>query len=259
MFKIGLKLWSSNLNYLKPVQDLYQQKIFDYLELFIDPKSPLETVSYWQQLKIPFHCHAPHYFAGVNFSDPAYKDLNEVQVKRVEFFRQVLNPEFIIFHPGINGKLDETIRQLNFFKNQYPELFKTVLIENKPKLGLNGQVCLGASAPEIQSILQSIGCGFCLDIGHAICFAAWAKLEWEKVINDFLTLKPRVYHLSDGDHHSVIDLHEHFGAGNFDLPRILKMLPPNQGLTIETKKDSPDNLDDFKRDALYLKKILERV
>ncbi len=260
MFKLGLKVWSSNLQYIQPALDLYQEKVFDYIELFVDPRVDTSVLPQWRTLAIPFHLHAPHFYAGLNFSDPAYLEKNRLLLHKVDMYRETLSPQWIVFHPGVNGELQETIQQIKMFKNEFPQLFTLALIENKPKIGIReNDVCLGSSAQEIKMVLSETGLGFCLDMGHAICFANWARRPWENVIQEFLKLLPKVYHISDGDNAGVIDRHEHFGDGDFDLKKIISMLDPSIGLTIETKKDSQSNLDDFKKDALYIKSLCQKI
>ena len=51
MYKLGLKLWSINTdNYLKEAIKLYNQGIYDYIELYVVPGS-LEHLSKWETLK----------------------------------------------------------------------------------------------------------------------------------------------------------------------------------------------------------------
>ncbi len=256
MPKFGLKVWSSNKNYFESAQKLYQKNIYDYIELYVDPVSENQTAQDWNSLKIPFHLHGPHSYSGLNFSLKEKEFENRELIQKVEHFRKVLNPVYIIFHPGLNGVLKETIRQLSQFQSQFPEIFKRTLIENKPKLGLKDEICLGSSPEEIRRIMDEIGLVFCVDIGYAIYFAAWAQLPWEKVIEKFNTFNPAVYHLSDGDTASVKDMHEQFGCGNFDLARIIKMIPKDAFVAIETKRDVQQQLSDFEKDVNFLKRYV---
>ena len=61
MYKRGLKLWSINTDcYYEDAKKLYDNNIFDYIELYVVPDS-LDTLSTWQKLNIPFIIHCPHF------------------------------------------------------------------------------------------------------------------------------------------------------------------------------------------------------
>ena len=51
----------------------------------------------------------------------------------------------------------------------------------------------------------------------------------------------------------------HFGDGNIDLARVLKLLCGGEFLAIETIKDSKDNLDDFAKDCSILKLLIKNT
>ena len=252
----GLKVWSTNLYYLQAIKELREERYFDYIELFVEPKSTTGHLRMWEKIRVPYLLHAPHSSTGFNFSFRENEEQNRTLIKKVKVFETTLNARKIIFHPGADGKLDESIRQINMFKNEFPEIFNKCLIENKPKIGLRNENCLGASCDEIRTIKKETGRGFCFDMSHAMCFAAWAKKEWEQVLVEFLGLKPELYHLCDGDLNSIYDHHKHFGEGSYDVKRLLNLIPKNSFVSIETKKNSTEHLDDFKEDVNYLRKCL---
>lgn len=257
VLKIGLKIWSTNQNYLSSIKALKGGGMIDYIELFVAPDSTEDHIRIWEDLNVPFLLHAPHSYAGLNFSDEECEQKNRLLIDKVKLFMLSLRAKKIIFHPGINGAVEETIRQINMFNNEFPDVFDKTVIENKPKIGLGNEECLGASSEELSRIMKETGCGLCFDIGHAICYASWARQPWEAVMGQFLKLKPEVFHLSDGDMDAVTDDHRHFGEGNYDLHRILSKVPDGSYLSIETHKDSKENLDDFVRDVNYLRNCLK--
>lgn len=256
-FKIGLKLHSTNVALIPVAIKLKKEGFFDYIELYIVPDSYEKTIDAWKGLDVSYIIHAPHSYSGLNLSIKNYEVKNRFLIEEVEFFRQELKPAKIIFHPGIHGTVHETIRQILLFKNIYMALFDLAIIENKPQIGLKGEVCVGSSPEEIKQIITETGIGFCLDIGHAIYYSSWANLQYENVIDSFLVLKPDVFHLSDGDMNSKIDLHLNFGAGNFELTTILQKIPREACVTIESNKDMGMNLKDFELDVIYLKKCVK--
>lgn len=255
--KLGLKVWSTNTFYIKPALELHRQGVFDYVELYVDPGSEKDVLGEWRESGLPFFLHAPHAYSGFNLSRQKDKSENLRIVNQVESYRLALGPEFVIFHPGIQGSINETIHQINGIKNKFPDIFNLAIIENKPKIGLKGEICIGASPEEIERITGETGIGFCLDIGHAICFAAWAQTGWEEVVDQFMKLKPEVYHLSDGNMNSHTDSHLHYGDGNFELSKIIKLIPSDVYVSVETEKDPELHLKDFERDVNYLQNLKE--
>ena len=255
-FKIGLKLHTTNVTLIPYAIKLKKEGFFDYIELYMVPDSYRQTFNAWKDLNIPYIIHAPHSYSGLNLSLEDFEYKNNYLIEETESFRVALNPSKIIFHPGINGSIKETIRQILLHKKNYSELFKSSIIENKPKMGLNGELCIGSSPEEILQIINETEMGFCLDVGHAIYYAAWAGLNYEDVIDSYNRLKPNMYHLSDGDVSSKTDLHLNFGKGNFKLGRILKKIPKDSYITIETNKDIKKRLTDFETDIDSFNKLL---
>lgn len=255
-FKIGLKLHSSNTSLIAAALNLKKKGLFDYIELYTVPGSYEETIDAWKHLSIPFIIHAPHAYSGLNFSLPELKGRNEILINEVEHFRVALNSKFVIYHPGIQGSIRETIRQIKNNKRRLPEHFDTAIIENKPMIGIRGEICVGASPEEIRQITEETGLGFCFDVGHAIYYSAWAKTGYEEIMDQFISSDTQIYHLSDGDLNSQTDLHLNFGEGNFGLSRILQKIPATAYITIETNRNMNMNLTDFELDIIYLKKLL---
>jgi endonuclease IV len=252
MLNLGLKLWSTNINYLPAAQALYKQNIFSYIELLVKPGSN-DAVSAWQNAGIPFALHAPHSLAGMNPAQRQARTANRKAIHDLNEFALALHPRYVVFHGGLNGDINETIDQLNEFKETFPDSFKNALIENKPDVGLNGEKCIGSSAESISLIMKSTGMGFCLDFGHAMCHAAFLKEEFEKIIAEFFALRPGAFHLSDGLRSSSKDQHLHLGKGDFPLEEMLSRIPKNAHLLIETEKASPDDLQDYIEDATFVK------
>jgi deoxyribonuclease IV len=245
--KIGLKLWSTNRHYIRQALDLYNQGRFSYIELFVEPHSE-DFLNEWKSLRIPFVLHAPTSYTGLNFSDSRFFETNVSLVSAVAMYSCVLNPNYVIFHPGILGTIEETIRQINSMKRRFPQVFNVGLIENKPKVGLKDERCIGYAPPQIKRLMNDTGMGFCLDFGHAICAAAAERCFWKEYIDSFIELYPQLFHLSDGHVSSVKDEHLHLKEGDFDIPWIVSRIPEDGMVSLETRKDSLKDLNDFRND-----------
>lgn len=249
--KLGLKLWSINKNYLEAATELFSQGIYHYIELFTVPGSA-DYIELWQNLDIPYILHAPHSLAGFNPAIKERQDVNLGFIPELDQFREGLNPQYIIFHPGLDGHIDETIKQFCEIRKQFPAIHDLMLVENKPEIGLNYEACVGSAPQEISRIKEEAKVGFCLDVGHAICAANSGGVEPYDYIRDFIRLQPSMYHLSDGDGQSGQDSHLNYGKGNYDIAGIVQMIPDDFCLTIETDKSSENNLDDFVQDVRYI-------
>lgn len=255
MLKIGLKLWSINTDaYLSEAVRLYEQGVYEYIELFIVPDT-LDYLCKWKQLKIPFIVHNAHSATGFNAAKKEMAERNRQIYEQTKKFADELDAKYIIFHGGVDGDICETARQLALFAAP------RALIENKPYLPIAGKVdgkyCRGATIDEIKYVMAEAKCGLCLDIGHAVCAANYQKIEPYSYIQQLNLLKPKMYHLSDvTDMTGVYDAHPHLGTGHLDIRRLKQEIFPSDAvISIETVKDSKENLNDFERDALWLKSL----
>lgn len=255
MIKIGLKLWSTNAQYVKPARELFERKIFDYVELFTVPGSSA-SIAVWEKQPWPYVLHAPHSHTGLNPSIAKLLDSNLKLMGEVAQFARALNPLQVIFHPGVDGSATETIAQFQHYRAQEPDLFDKVLVENKPVQGLNNETCVGALPKELETIARESGMGICLDFGHACAAAVSTNTSEEDIIAQFLALSPVMFHISDGHRGNVLDEHLHLGAGDHDLEWMVNQVPENGLVTIETVKDSKETLDDFENDVHRLPDLI---
>lgn len=255
--KLGLKLWSNNTdNYLKEAKRLYGDGWFDYIELYVMPNT-LETIEKWSKLNIPFTLHAPHFVQGVNLSDKTKEESNLEIFKQVNEFFMALNASYIVVHSGMEGTIDEAIRQLKNITSHLSSVTSHYIIENKPYIAPLKQemICRGAIFEEIKKVIDETGCGFCLDVGHAICTANSLKIEPFSYLKKFNDLNPACYHLSDNFTDSEIDGHMHLGKGNYDFKKIFEIINADKNIAIETNKISKIDLDDFIEDVKWLKNL----
>ena len=248
MFKIGLNLWSTNQNYIKEAVRLFNQEVYDYIELFVVPGSFKETAGWWNHLGIPYIVHAPHFMQGLNLAKRECFEQNNKLAYEVFKYSDELKADKIIFHPGVDGDINETIRQLKLIHDY------RILIENKPYFSVDLKLaCNGYLPNDIEKIMQECSVGFCFDVGHAICAANAIKEDKIYYIKKFLKLNPVLFHLTDGDWNGVIDKHLHMGQGSFEFNKFIKFYPRNSSITIECNHDLSDKLNDFVGDVAALK------
>jgi hypothetical protein len=78
-----------------------------------------------------------------------------------------------------------------------------------------------------------LGLGIVLDFGHAICTANILGQNPRPVIDGFMRLAPRIYHLSGIDADATHDMHCHLREAENDYA-FLKDLPSDASVTLET-------------------------
>lgn len=252
MLKIGIKLWSTNIEVLSQVSDMYSHAIFDYIELYLVPGTFCETVECWNGLKIPIIVHAPHFGHGFNLADKDLKDSNIKIFRDVFRYADRLRTDTIIVHGGNGGEKGETIQQLKFLKDS------RVLIENKPKMGLNGKECIGYMPEDLFEIVTECGLrGFVLDFNHAVCAARSLSRDPLDFIEGFLIQNPRMFHFGDGDYCSLVDTHMNLGCGSMPLAKFAARLPQEAIITIETPNDFSRGLCDFEKNKVFFNCFLD--
>jgi deoxyribonuclease IV len=250
-FDIGLKIWSNNLNYIPEILRLKHLGAFNYLEIYALPDTFDATIHEWRKISSPYIVHCPHSDHGMNLADRSSMEKNKRLFASAKRFADTLKSPYLILHPGVNGTIDETISQIKELND------KRILLENKPLIGRNGETCVGSTPDEISKAIKATGCGFCLDIGHAICSANAHKKDPIAYLEQFAALGPSLYHLSDGDINGLKDEHAHIGKGTFPFEAITKLIPSGSKVTIETDKSSTKDLNDFLEDIDQLGRYAE--
>jgi endonuclease IV len=259
MPQFGLKLGVHEKDLASVVEILWREKCFDFLELYVPYDVEPESSALWEWYDGVLVLHAPHAAGGFNFAKYEMAAGNAGGVARMEALRERMMPGMVVFHPGLDGEIEDLFRQIADLKCEYPDLHRVMLLENKPRLGLGGEHCLGSSPEEMRRILAETGCGFCLDVRHAFAYAAWAGLEWRGVIGGFAEIKPRLWHAADGDVTSHIDSHGHIGEGTMPWEEISEFWNDLSLITIECIKAREKKLKDFLQDIALLHRRTERA
>ena len=249
--KLGLKLWSNNRNYYEEAKRLVKDCFCNYIELYVVPDTFDEFGQLWKSIAVPYVIHAPHYMHGMNLAKLECRASNDELATEAFAFADLLNAKHVIFHPGVEGDNEETIRQLNTWPD---EKKRRILIENKPFYSIHEPplICNGHSPEAIRRIMDETGVGFCFDIGHGICSSNGRSIDPFEDLKKYESLRPMMYHLSDNDFTSQIDGHKHLGDGDYDFARIFRLIDTSKPISIETEKKSLISLLDFVQDVHYL-------
>ncbi|MCX7882786.1 MAG: sugar phosphate isomerase/epimerase [Brevinematales bacterium] len=258
----GLKVWSTNCLYEQPIRNLWQEEVMQFLEIYVLPGTGEKTALFWrrlhQELHIPMIVHVPHYSHGLCLACRDREGSNRLLMEESLRFADHVEADMVIVHPGVNGDIMETARQIRLFWDE------RLLLENKPRYG-NGEnlLCNGALPEEIALVMEETGVRFCLDIGHAITAANGFGLSPWEMLTAFFALRPSLLHLTDGHWNGVLDEHLHFGEGDFPIEEIVARLfsagLSHLPVTNEAYKKSEESLDDFREDMGYLSRLFERL
>jgi sugar phosphate isomerase/epimerase len=248
--KLGLKLWSVNVNLIPFAQKFYEQGHCDYIELYTVPGTFAQTVSQWEKFAGPYIIHAPHNAHNFNLAKRELVEENQRKFTEVLEFTKRLKAQWIIVHGGNSGPIEETIEQLKKFADP------RILVENKPMKGHRDQLLVGFSAEDIDRICrQAHLSGVVFDFSHAVCAANSLNKDPLVWIKSFLDLPIKIFHLGDGDWNSHVDMHSHFGEGTFPIKDFIKCIPPGALVSVETRMDSKNKLQDYKADLVYLRNL----
>jgi sugar phosphate isomerase/epimerase len=232
----GIKLWSINTDLFGEAFELCKNKKIDFIELYIVPGSFNDVKHKLEKITARFILHAPASAYGFNIARDENRKLNIEIFKEIMKFRKILNKATIVIHPEY-GKIETALEFLQKFENV------NILIENMPKRGLNNEECLGTLYEEIEIFIEN-GYGFCLDFGHAIKSACTQKIDYKEYISKLITLKPKLFHISDGYVDREKDEHLNLGDGSYDLNYIKSIILKNEysDIVFETpKKDRLTN------------------
>ena len=242
--RYGLKLFSDNTDLVKEADRAVRANYFSFVELYAIPGSFKETAHVWRAYSFSFVVHGPHHGAGVNLADASRRKENCRRMADALRFADALNAPCIIVHGGFGGPLEEVVDQIAAMRDD------RFILENTPKVGLNGESCTGYTPEHLQIAIGSGVFASCvLDVGHALYAANSLNEPWEAFLRRFLALRPVLFHLADGDSKSEKDVHVSIGKGDFDLRGILALLPNEARITLETPRAPNTGLRDVIQDS----------
>lgn len=251
--RVGLKLWSPNVDLAQRAAELFREGWIDLIELYVVPQTFDDTIGVWRALEVAFMLHCPHSAHKFNLAKAELSEANAEKFREVRMFADALQVSVIVMHGGNRGDIQETIRQLRHLND------RRIHLENKPKMSLTGGICIGHSPDEVAEIIGSANLtGFILDFGHAICAANSAGVDPFGYIEKFMDSKPKTFHIGDGDRTSEKDNHFNLGQGDFDIARLVSFLPSDSCVTIETPTDPKLGLADFVENVRFLRNVLEQ-
>jgi uncharacterized protein (UPF0276 family) len=244
--KLGVKTFKSG-DFLK----VFEDKV-DFFEIMAVEKNNYDFV---KDLALPIVIHAQHRGFGINIADKTKIKENLSSINFAKKLADMTGAKKIILHPGeLDTKECSKEQAINFIKNLKD---KRIIIEN---LLIERVFRFGAKPEEIREILKEAKCGFCFDINHAMHTAISLKINYLDFIKEFLKLKPTHYHLGGQIIHNLslpLKEREHLelAKSDFDIKEVLKLLPKDAEITLETEVDINKTLNDIK----IMKEIIKEL
>ena len=244
--KFGLKLWSTNSNLLKEAKELIENDNFQYIELTPVPNT---EVTPFLETEVPYVIHITTERHGLNIADKERKEFNLKTINNCIKWADKLKAGYLILHPGF-GLIDTTIEFLNRIDD------KRILIENMPKVGLNDENMIGYTPVQIKKLIGE-RFGFCLDLNHAIKAAVSLSMQYKEFIEEFLKLKPKMFHISDGKLDNEKDEHLHIGEGYYDFEFLMRCVEgaKSKYVTLETPRIKSNSFEEDLRNLDELKQM----
>lgn len=231
--KYGLKLWSINTVLIDEAVRLIDEKVFDYIELFVIPDSEITSFL----IDVPYIIHIPHEKFGVNIGDPSVNEYTLQKIDESIIWADQLNAKHLILHAG-HGSMHHATNLLRELSDS------RLLIENMPKVGLGGEAMIGYSPAQIEELIGNSDIGVCLDFGHAVKAAVSFGVDYKGYVQGFMRLEPRVFHVSDGKLSGERDEHMGIGEGEYDFGFLMRCVERSRSemVTMETPRVSQCSL-----------------
>ena len=242
--KFGLKLWSTNTELIDQAIHLIDEKIFDYIELFVIPDSQIKPFL----IDVPYIIHIPHEKFGVNIGDASKKEYSLQKIDESITWADRLNAKYLILHAG-HGSMKHATDVLREIADD------RLLIENMPKVGLNDEPMIGYSPAQIEELIGDGDRGLCLDLNHAAKAAVSLGVDYKEYVRDFLVFDPKMFHISDGTLDNEKDEHLNIGEGDYDFEVLMNCVNRNESkyVTLETPRI---NLNSFDEDLKNLDNLV---
>jgi deoxyribonuclease-4 len=242
--RYGLKLRTNEARLVNDGIKLIEDQVFGYIELLINPQHP--DITPFSQFDVEYVVHITHENYGVDIGNPEREVFTLQMLDYGLHCADDLGAKIVIIHAG-TGSVENA---KNILSKQGDS---RIVIENTPKVGLNGETCLGYNS-EAMRILTNKRLGICLDFGHAIKASLSLKRDYKEVISEFLELKPKLFHISDGKFDKEIDEHLNIEEGEYDFGFINEVIKKSEQkyITLETPRDLQNSLNE---DLENLKKL----
>lgn len=211
----GLKLWTGNVELFEEACTRYREGVFDFIELYFDPKHPFDAELRKRLSGIPIGIHAPHALDEFYFDEPGL-----ALWERTKDVARVCGSETIVLHPGY----ERTIPDFAVFERELAKVDDPrILIENMPTRILTEDVPFGHDLETLARIRARKP--ICFDLEKATKAARFHEMDYLEYIRKGLeSLTPNYFHISGGDVSSPQDQHRNLWEGTMDAGAISSIL-----------------------------------
>jgi endonuclease IV len=224
------------LDVLTQAEELIRLNIFQFIELTPVPGTDMTP---FQALHVPYVIHGSIDQFGFNFGDRENWKVNLERVAECINWVDALNAKYCIFHPGY-GSIENVSEFLSTLDD------KRIIIENMPERGLHNEDMVGFTPEQIKQLVDN-KFGFCLDFNHAVKASLSLGISYKTFIQDFLKLKPNLFHISDGKAGNFRDEHLAIGQGDYDFRFLRSCIDSSRSklVTMETPRKKGSLSDDI--------------
>ncbi|MGV8152484.1 MAG: TIM barrel protein [Candidatus Nanoarchaeia archaeon] len=237
--KIGVKTF-----YDSELLEKFKDKC-DFFEIMALRNKDYSFLKYFSK---PMVIHAEHHIFGSNPADKTKFETNLESLNVAIDLANKHNSHKIIYHAGRLDKNSSNTSAKNSINFLTIVNDKRILLEN---LTLQRGYYLCSHPGQMKHFIKSTTSGFCLDLNHAIESADYLKKDYVSFIKEFLKLNPRHYHLG-GQNIKNKKTHLPLKDSDIDLREILRLLPKNAEVTLETDK----NIENIHEDLELIKTMI---
>ena len=247
--KTGLKIRKNNLHLIDKFSD-----IFDFFEIYIDRRFPLEKLRPYIGKNITIH--AAHNDDKFDPSDTKLHSRCQKILSLSVAAANLVSSPWIIVHPGHSKTTCSKKNMITFFEKNWDQ---RIIFENCPLFALNenpqNNKYLFSLPPEIKFLTEKFKTSFVLDFAHAICTANLLHKDPKKIIRDFLSLSPCCFHISGIELDSVTDNHENLFTTRNKMKYLRLITDGNKYFTFEVHPQTIKNKKIQKKNLSFFRSI----
>lgn len=225
----------------------------DFIELLVihDFNETDEVVKRLIDIGLPVQIHIANSNHGINLANRKKHETNRLAMEKAIHVADMLGSEVIVVHP--NDSNDDEIDVgyfLDFIKGFDDARIHIENLRFTPH-------SISSTIDDLAYLIENTGYSFCFDFEHCIVsyFAHVQETDYISFCRDYITkLKPKYFHISDGRLGNIKDIHLRIGKGEFDIKSMVRLIPENSSIVIETPHDE-HQIEDIRwiKDATHYK------
>jgi sugar phosphate isomerase/epimerase len=205
--KYGLKLWSNNSELFPEAVKAFKRGEIDFVELYSNPDSLLDTDALRTLLELPVTIHATH---SHGFHEFVIKEEQVAIWKQTLQLADFFESDVIVVHPGQAHTIE------SFQENLAKIDDSRIHIENMSGLDIDRNPMFGQNLSDLEEICRIKP--ICFDLEKAVKAACYQKVDYKEYILAALhRLRPQYFHISGGTTTHSVDEHTDLKDADFDI------------------------------------------